>query len=413
MHRVKERLQLAFTVFALFFGAGNLIFPPFLAWQSGENLLPAFCGFIITAMGFPVLSLIAIGKTGSLDKLSSRVHPLFSRIFTITIYLAIGPCLAIPRTASTSYEMVKAAAGIESPIWGLLYSAVFFILAGIIAFHPEKLSKSLGRILSPLLILLIIILFIGTAGTMAAAGEASAGYAGHPFATGFREGYQTMDAIAGLVFGIVVAMNAAAFGYKEKEAAKEGMIASAGGGILLLAVYSALTMIGTKAAAFVTGPETGADILSGAAAFISSDYGRFLIAAIFVIACFNTSVGLLSSCGEYFSRIIPGISKRKWIIIFAVISGIIANAGLGTIISISSPILELIYPAAIVLILLAFFPYSEKYRLCYVLSVSAALISSFLSMIGIPLPFSSAGFGWLLPTLAAAVAGYAYGHVKK
>ena len=406
MNHLKERVQLSFTVFAMFFGAGNLIFPAFLSYQAGSNLVAAFAGFAMTAIGCPVLSLLAISKAGSLEKLSERVNPIFSKIFTIAIYLAIGPCLAIPRTASTSYEMISIAFSLNAPILGILYSIVFFAAAGVVALHPEKLTKSLGRILAPILIILIIVLFIGTLGLEAVWDSPQEVYQKHPFATGFREGYQTMDAIAGLVFGVIVAMNVKRLIPDEKEGKKETLLASIGGGFLLLIIYLILAGIGTKGVFFTTSPETGADILSGAATFISPNYGKYLIAIIFVLACFNTSVGLLSSCGEYFTKLFPKLSRGKWIAIFAIVSAVIANAGLGMIIKLSSPVLELIYPTAITLIILAFIPAAGK--ACYVLSASVSIISSLLTMLGLPLPFASAGFGWVLPTIAAAIIGIAF-----
>ena len=402
----KERFQLAFTVFAMFFGAGNLIFPVFLAYKAGGNIIPAFTGFALTAIGCPMLALIAVGKGNSLESIGNRIHPLFSRIFTIIIYLAIGPCLAIPRTSSTSFEMVAAATGNSSTFFSIIYSFIFFAIAGIIAIHPEKLTKTLGRILAPILLLLILALFLGTIKANATMNITAEEYAASPFAKGFTEGYQTMDAIAGLVFGVIVAMNVKRLIPDEKEGKKETLLASIGGGFLLLIIYLILAGIGTKGVFFTTSPETGADILSGAATYISPNYGKYLIAIIFVLACFNTSVGLLSSCGEYFTKLFPKLSRGKWIAIFAIVSAVIANAGLGMIIKLSSPVLELIYPTAITLIILAFIPAAGK--ACYVLSASVSIISSLLTMLGLPLPFASAGFGWVLPTIAAAIIGIAF-----
>ena len=396
MLTMKKRILLAFTIFAMFFGAGNLIFPPYLAYQAGRSILPAFIGFIMTAIGLPVLSLIAIGRAGSLKSLASRVHPAFGTAFTIAIYLAIGPCLAIPRTASTSYEMVAKALGTGRTI-GVIYSIIFFAISGLMALRPEKLTKRLGRLLSPLLILLIIILLIGSVtlfdGRLT---EAAGPYADVPFTTGFQEGYQTMDALAGLVFGIILSVNLKALGAEGRVARKESVLAAAGGGLLLLIVYTAIAFIGIVAEGLSEGATNGAAVLSDTAAAISGRYGRIMLALIFVIACFNTSVSLLSSCGEYFSRLVPRIGRGIWIAIFATASCIISNAGLDMIISISSPVLTVLYPAAIVLIALALVPGMETRRWTHMLSVAAALVSSLVM---------GSGFTWLIPTAAALIIG--------
>ena len=204
----------------------------------------------------------------------------------------------------------------------------------------------------------------------------------------------------------VLMLNVRALGVKKEDELKEGAVASLGGGVFLLVIYLLLALIGMKAGAFSPDASTGADILSSAAAYISPSLGRYLIAVIFLIACFNTAVGLLSSCGEYFSSIVPSISRGKWIALFAVVSAVIANAGLDRIIALSSPVLELLYPAAITLILLAFLPNQEKLSMTYIIPIAAALLSSLLTMLSVPLPLSSYGFGWLLPAIVAGIIGF-------
>lgn len=400
---LKKRILLSFTVFAMFFGAGNLIFPPYLAYEAGRSVIPAFIGFIATAIGLPVLSLIAIGKAGATEKLASRVHPVFAAAFTIAIYLAIGPCLAIPRTASTSYEMVANALPVKIDWLLIPYSIIFFILSGIIALRPEKLTKRLGRILSPLLVTLIAILFIGSMLHFSGSGSEAAGaYATHPFSTGFTDGYQTMDALAGLVFGIVLALNIEALGVKGKDITKEAAMASIGGGVLLLAVYSMIVVIGLSAKGYTADAANGADVLSAAAAAVSEHYGRSVLALIFVIACFNTSVSLLSSCGEYFHHLQPRIPRGGWIAIFAAVSCLISNVGLNAIISISSPILTLFYPAAIMLIALSFLPNPDSLTWTHRIGVVAALIASLLNVLGL----YSSTFLWIVPAALGSVIGY-------
>ena len=157
---VRQRLLLGFTLFSMFFGAGNLIFPPHLGAQAGSNFWPAFAGFAVSAIGLPIAGVVAVARAGGFDQLASRVHPKFSLVFTILVYLSIGPCLAIPRTASTSFEMLVPLVGGERGLQ-LGYSIVFFAAAFLVALHPEKLTDRLGRVLCPALIALIFVLFAG------------------------------------------------------------------------------------------------------------------------------------------------------------------------------------------------------------------------------------------------------------
>lgn len=401
MQSLKRRLVMGFTVFAMFFGAGNLIFPSFLAYQAGSDVIPAFTGFALSATLLPTIAIIAVTRMGSLEKLADRVHPVFSRILTIIVYLAIGPLLAIPRTASTSYEMVVAiAAGTDSGIASLVYSALFFTLAALVALKPEKLSKRLGKITSPLLILLIIILFAGTLlNTDAVRGNGTGAYSSSPLSRGFTEGYQTMDAVAGLVFGSIIAMNVRKAGVEEKKVNKECIIAAFTGGFLLLGVYCALAVTGTFSHAFINNASNGAAVLAAAADVIFPSTGKFLIAAIFVLACFNTCTGLLSSCGQYFATLVPSLSREKWISVFSLISLLTATAGLDTIVRISSPILEIIYPAAITLMILALLRHDSNYRFTWILPVFTSLVFSVLSMI------TGISFIWIVPVIAAAATG--------
>ena len=151
---VRQRLLLGFTLFSMFFGAGNLIFPPHLGAQAGFNFWPAFAGFAVSAIGLPIAGVVAVARAGGFDQLASRVHPKFSLMFTILVYLSIGPCLAIPRTASTSFEMLVPLVGGGRGLQ-LSYSIVFFAAAFLVALHPEKLTDRLGRVLCPALIALI------------------------------------------------------------------------------------------------------------------------------------------------------------------------------------------------------------------------------------------------------------------
>ena len=205
-----KRMVFALTIFSLFFGAGNLIFPPYLAFQAGENITKAFPGFAITAILFPILGLVSVAKAEGIDNLSSRVGKTFSFLFTLVVYLAIGPCLAIPRTASTSYEMFASAISADNKVIEAVYSIAFFSLAALFSLRPEKLAEKLGKVLSPALLTLLLILFLSSMAIYPedAVMDIHQNYSAAPFFQGFLDGYQTMDAAAALVFGMVVVLNA-------------------------------------------------------------------------------------------------------------------------------------------------------------------------------------------------------------
>lgn len=417
-----HRLLMILTVFSLFFGAGNLIFPPFLAAQAGQNTWPAMAGFCLTAIGFPVLGIMAVTRAGDLHRLASRVHPAFAAVFPLLVYLAIGPGLAIPRTASTSFEMVAQAAlegSARLPLWQLTYSLVFFAAAGLIALKPDALTQRLGKVLCPLLLALIGALFVGCLLAPHPYGAVAASYQTHPVIHGFLDGYQTMDAIAALVFGSVIALNLRALGLTEAHVIRtEAALAGVGAGALLGVVYLCLAHIGGVSGGAWPGSENGAQVLSQLAGSVYGRGGMALLAAIFVVACLNTCVGLLSSCASYFHQRLPKVSYPAWVALFALISVGISNVGLNQILALSVPVLNLLYPIVLVLILLACLPKAETLPLLYpiagwgTLAVSAALLAAKAGVLPAALtdglralPLYAQGLGWLCPCLVFLALG--------
>ena len=366
----KSLLLVSFTLFSMFFGAGNLIFPPHLGAQAGVNLWPAFAGLAVSAVGLPIAGVVAVARAGGLDKLAGRVHPVFAMVFTILVYLSIGPCLAIPRTASTSFQMLVPLIGGGTGLQ-LAYSVLFFAAAFLVALRPEKLTDWLGRILCPCLIVLIVVLFAGCLIHPLAAhyGTPSAEYAALPAVQGILYGYQTMDTLAGLNFGAVIALNIQALGVTEPREVERGTIRAgflAAG--LFAVVYAMLTHIGGIAGAAFPGCETGAETLTLLANTLFGRVGQVLLAAIFIIACFNTCVGLISGVSEYFHQLWPKVPYTGWAAFFALTSMLLSNIGLASILELSVPILNAIYPAAIVLIFLSFLP--GRFQRCSVYSLS-------------------------------------------
>lgn len=417
-----HRLLMILTVFSLFFGAGNLIFPPFLAAQAGQNTWPAMAGFCLTAVGFPVLGVMAVTRVGDLHRLAARVHPAFAAVFPLLIYLAIGPGLAIPRTASTSFEMVAQATlegSTRLPLWQLAYSLVFFAVAGLIALKPDALTQRLGKMLCPLLLALIGALFVGCLLAPHPYGAAAEAYQTHPVIQGFLDGYQTMDAIAALVFGSVIALNLRALGLTEAHAIRtEAALDGVGAGVLLGVVYLCLAHIGGVSGGAWPGAKNGAQVLSQLAGSVYGRGGMALLAAIFVVACLNTCVGLLSSCASYFHQRLPKVSYPAWVALFALISVGISNVGLNQILALSVPVLNLLYPIVLVLILLAYLPKTETLPLLYpiagwgTLAASAALLAAGAGVLPAALtdglralPLYAQGLGWLCPCLVFLALG--------
>ena len=419
----RNRILMGLTLFSMFFGAGNLIFPPFLAYQAGGATWPAMVGFCISAIGIPVLGVIAVAKSGGLEPLANRVHPLFAKVFVMLTYLSIGPGLAIPRNAGTSFEMavlpfLKGEGAVAMLRTG--YSVVFFVVAMIIALRPEKLSDRLGKILTPILLVLIAAIFVGCLLHPGSYAVAEGAYTQHPLAKGFLDGYQTMDAIAALNFGLIIAMNIRAKG-AEGENAVVGETVRAGwlAGGLLLVVYCALAHIGGVAGGSIQGVTNGAGALAGMVARLFGPVGSVALAVIFVIACLNTCVGLLSCCSNYFHEQFPKVSYRGWVLFFVVTSTVVANAGLDAILSVSVPILGAIYPVAIVLILLALLhrwvgKRPNIYPMAMLFTGVASMVAELANLGLLPegvrgwlstLPGAPQGLLWILPALVGILIG--------
>ena len=429
---LKTKFLMGVTLFSMFFGAGNLIFPPYLGAQAGTSAWTAFIGFAMSAVGLPVLGVIAVTVSGGLNALASRVHPKFAFVYIAVLYLAIGPCLAIPRTASTSFSMAGPPflpeSVPEAPVQ-LLYTIVFFLAASLVAMHPEKLMEYLGKRLTPVLLTLIAALFLAAlvnpAGPAAAPAEA---YASAAPVEGFLYGYQTMDTLAALNFGMIVALNVQALGVREEKAVTgETVFAGWIAGALLLAVYAMLTFVGRLSGTAFPGTADGTEVLMRTAEHLFGKAGALILALIFVIACFNTCVGLLSCCGKYFNGCFPRIGYRAWVWGFAAVSAVLANVGLEAILLFSVPVLNAIYPLAILLIALAFlkraltrFPavYPWTALLCGVSSVLTVLEQQGLSIPGVTglihaIPGYAAGFGWLLPTVLGAGIGVLWSVMRR
>lgn len=426
----KNRLLMGITLFSMFFGAGNLIFPPFVGAMAGQSSWIASIGFALSAIGLPILGVAAVTKSGGLETLASRVHKKFAFVYILILYLSIGPCLAIPRTASTSFSMAVVPFVKEvKEGHQLIYSIVFFVVAMLIALKPEKLTEYLGKKLTPCLLVLIVIIFVGSflhpAGKLALP---TGGYEELPMIKGFLDGYQTMDTLAALNFGMIIAMNIREKGIqKEQSIMRETIFAGWIAGIILCIIYGMLLYAGAISSETFKGAKDGTEILTALTQFLFGRVGVIILALVFLIACLNTCIGLLSCCGKYFHSIVPKISYRNWVFLFAFVSMIISNIGLTKILELSVPVLNAIYPVAIVLIILAYMePFIGRYRAIYPFVVTLCVVSSVIEVLekkniviyGITtlikqMPFYNAGFGWVIPSIIGMILAILYSEITK
>ncbi len=406
----KNTVLVSFMLFSLFFGAGNLIFPPFLGQSAGADTPMAMFGFLVTAVVLPVLGVIVVARFDGLDKLGQQVGRRFGLVFTVLIYLSIGPGLGIPRAASVPFEMAIAPylpEGSNSSVWMAVYSLVFFAIALWLCLNPSRLVSRIGHYLTPALLILLLCLFVcflfrGEVNIANAVEE----YGEAPFLVGFTEGYNTMDAIAALNFGLVIATTLGSFGIKEKKdvmrsTVKCGVFA----GVILAAVYAMLSYMGMCSSGVYSLPENGALTLRAIVYQVFGAPGAVLLAAIFTLACLTTCVGLINSVSLYFSTLFKKLSYRAWVFVITGFSFIVCNLGLTAILSISVPILNAIYPMSIMLILLGLthklWRGNRYIYPCVIGGVAVISVIHALDAAGVPellakyLPLYSEGYGWL------------------
>ena len=422
----RKMLLISFMLFSLFFGAGNLIFPPFLGQNAGDATVPAVMGFIVTAVILPVLGVIVVAQSDGLDKLGSRVNTKFALVFTMLIYLSIGPGLGIPRAASVPFEMAVApylSQNAPLKLFMLLYSLVFFAIAAWLALNPSKLVERIGQYLTPALLTLIVFLFI----VFVLRGETSVAaaqpaYSEAAFLKGFCEGYQTMDTIAALNFGLVIATTLRTLGAENKsDVMKYTKLAGVFAGTILTLVYLMLTYMGTQSSGVYEIQENGAWTLRCIVYQLFGEFGAIILAAIFTLACLTTCVGLITSISQYFSTLFKKFTYRQFVFAITIFSFAVCNQGLNTILSISVPILNAIYPVSIVLIVLGLSDrYIGKNKYIYPFTVLGTAVVSVVSAIegaGLSLgfagkavnslPFSTLGFGWAAVAAVMVVLSFA------
>ena len=360
---IKQRVLVAATLFGMFFGAGNLIFPVHLGQLAGRNAVPAMIGFIITAVGIPILGVAAIGNTHSdgLQALANKVGRRYGYLFTCLLYLTIGPFFAIPRCATTSFTTGIAPMlphGVSEGMGLLIFSLIFFSLVLFFSLRPANITVWIGKIINPVFLIFFAILVISALcnpGAAVSSVEPDSSYQSGVLFSAIIEGYGTMDAIAGLAFGIVVIDIIRSMGVSEDSAvAKDVLHSGMLTGLLMAVIYVATILVGAQSRGLFAISENGGIALAQISGHYLGTAGSVVLAVTVTFACLKTSIGLVTSCADAFARMFPkGLSYKTWAVVFTVFSFCISNFGLSKIIEYSLPVLMFLYPLAITLILLA------------------------------------------------------------
>ena len=414
-------LVVGFALFSMFFGAGNLLFPPYLGLVSGDSWIISLSGFILTDIILALVVVMAAVKfDGDLDLTLSRAGKKFARAIIIASILCIGPLLEIPRNGATTYEMgIAPILGFESPIAKLIVSIVFFGLTLLLTIRPSKVVDIIGKFLTPALLLCLGLLMV--MGIFTPIGDVSNTQLieNNLFAEGVEQGYQTLDTLAAVAFSTVAITAIAQRGYTDsKEKIKLTLQAGVISGIFLAVVYAGLTYLGSMLSTTYGADTPQATLMVIITNAILGKPGKIVLGIIVSLACLTTSIGLTSSTATYFSTISNGKVKYESIVIgVSVFSLVLANFGVSTIIQFSAPILQIVCPVLVAIIATTFL---DKYisndnvfkgvayttLLVSILSVGSSLftltqISNLLSK----LPLAQYGFNWVLPAILGGVIG--------
>ena len=410
MYKTKDVLLTGFALFAMLFGAGNLIFPPMLGYETNSSWIPTMLAFTITGVGFPFLGILSVSIVGNgIKDFANRVSPMFSTIFAIISILAIGPMLAIPRTGATAYEITFLHNGMNNTIYKYIYLICYFGIVILFSLKANKVIERVGKILTPILLLLLFLIIVK--GIFFSGLSIKPDIYPHAFKRGFLEGYQTMDTIASIAYaGIILKAikNGRNLTQKQEFAflIKAGLVA-----ILSLAfIYGGFALVGAKMhSVLVTNDKI--ELLVKTTSYLLGGYGNLILAICVAGACLTTAIGLVATVGEFFSSI-TSFKYEKIVVFTVILSFLLSILGVENIIRISVPILVFIYPVMISLIILNLFGKYIKndyiYKGVVLFTGIIGLIES-LASIGITntytnsvleiLPFSDYGLTWLFPGL--------------
>ena len=425
--RTVDVLGLGFMTFALFLGAGNIIFPPSVGLAAGEAVWSAALGFLLTGVGLPLLTVVALARVGGgMAQLTAPLGRRAGLLFAVTVYLAIGPLFATPRTAVVSFEMgIAPLLGNAGPLL-TLYTVAYFALVLFLALNPGRLLERVGKLITPVLIVGLLVL--GGAAIFAPAGQlgaTAADYQAAPLMQGFLQGYLTMDTLGALVFGIVIATAIRDHGVDmAHRVTRYSILAALIAAIGLALVYLALFRLGATSHGIAGEAQNGVQILTAYVQHTFGTPGSLLLALVITLACLTTAVGLVTACGEFFSSQFQ-VSYRRVVILVSLFSLLVANLGLTQLIGFSVPVLVGLYPLAIVLVTLSLADrlwlhaprvFHPVLAVTLVFGVFAGLATAGLTAL-VPawlerLPLAEHSLGWLLPVVVTLLLTVVYDRLR-
>ena len=417
---VTDSIVVGFALFAMFFGAGNVVFPPYIGMHAGEQWANGFLFYFIADIGLALVAMFAILHAGGADNITGRIGHVASKVLMCAVILCIGPMVAIPRTAATTLEM--SVTPFFSGMSPVVFSIIFFAVILLLSIKQSAVIDIVGKILTPALLIGLLILivkgFVSPIGDIVDTGVS----ASEVTVNGIKSGYQTMDVLAAMAFGIIILSSADEKGYTDsKSAAKMIGIAAALSGVLLLIVYFGLTYLGATASTVFPTDISRANLVIGIVELLLGKAGLIIFAIVIALACITTAVALVSSAASFFAKLANDkISYGVFVVVICVSSAVISNLGLDMIIAIATPVLDIVYPPMLVLILLSWFG-DKLHKSVYVSSVAGSLIASVLATaslygMNVPvidsLPLASLGLGWLTPAAVFGLVAYLVSKVK-
>lgn len=417
---VTDSIVVGFALFAMFFGAGNVVFPPYIGMHAGEQWANGFLFYFIADIGLALVAMFAILHAGGADNITGRIGHVASKVLMCAVILCIGPMVAIPRTAATTLEM--SVTPFFSGMSPVVFSIIFFAVILLLSIKQSAVIDIVGKILTPALLIGLLVLivkgFVSPIGDIVDTGVS----ASEVTVNGIKSGYQTMDVLAAMAFGIIILSSADEKGYTDsKSAAKMIGIAAALSGVLLMIVYFGLTYLGATASTVFPADISRANLVIGIVELLLGKAGLIIFAIVIALACITTAVALVSSAASFFAKLANDkISYSVFVVVICVSSAVISNLGLDMIIAIATPVLDIVYPPMLVLILLSWFG-DKLHKSVYVSSVAGSLIASVLATaslygMNVPvidsLPLASLGLGWLTPAAVFGLVAYLVSKVK-